>query len=100
MSSSPLFSRILELRGFTDPQKIDDFLNPALGQLKDPFQMKGVREACDRIGEAIRQREKILIHGDYDVDGVTGAAILSRTLRILKADFQCFLPDRAGDGYG
>lgn len=62
--------------------------------------MKGLSAAVGRIQQAIRQGEKILIHGDYDADGITATAILGRTLNLLKADFATFLPERTRDGYG
>ena len=62
--------------------------------------MKGVREAVERIRKAQQTREKILVHGDYDADGVTGAAILGLTLQTLGIPHEIFLPDRKRDGYG
>ncbi len=97
---SPLFSRLLAKRGLIDPLEIDTFLRSDLKDLEDPFLMKGMKEAVLRIQEALRRREKIMIHGDYDVDGITGAAILTRTLNILGADHFAFLPERTKDGYG
>jgi len=97
---SPLTKQLLSLRGIEDDQAIDRYLFPQLDQLHDPYLMKGMREAVSRILRASEKKELIMVHGDYDVDGITGAALLSRMLQKLGAEFYCFLPDRAIDGYG
>jgi single-stranded-DNA-specific exonuclease len=100
LSFSPLFSKLLALRGFTDPAQLEAFLDLSLERLEDPYRMKGMAEAVERIRKALRNGEKILVHGDYDVDGVTGTALMARTLALLEADFSTFLPDRSEHGYG
>lgn len=100
VNSTPLFTRLLASRGLTDPDQIQNFLYPTLDKLEDPFLMHGMRAAVERIRRAVANQEKILVHGDYDVDGITGAALLARTLTALEAQFSTFLPDRAKDGYG
>lgn len=97
---SPLFIRLLESRGFSDSLLIEKFLFAGLDQLEDPLKMKGMREAVERLRKAVTNKEKILVHGDYDVDGVTATAVLAKTLQILKADYFTFVPERARDGYG
>ncbi len=97
---SPLFLKLLEQKGLTDSESIRAFLFPDLKALLDPLLMKGMGEAVLRIREAAAQQELILIHGDYDVDGVTGAAIISRLLQKIGARFKIFLPERERDGYG
>jgi len=62
--------------------------------------MQGMTEACERIRRAAQRREKVLIHGDYDADGITGAALLAKTLRCLSVERSVFLPQRGEDGYG
>lgn len=99
-SFSPAFHQLLTKRGLIEPAQIEKFLAGSLDDLEDPFSMRGVKEACARIQTAVKTGQKILIHGDYDVDGVTGAAIIAKTLEHLKADWQSFLPDRVQDGYG
>lgn len=99
-ASSPLFQNLLARRGLADASAIDAFLAPSLTQLHDPFGLKGMKQAVDRLQTAFSKREKILVHGDYDVDGVTGAAIISRTLALCDAVYTAFLPDRHHDGYG
>ncbi len=100
VSFSPLFSRLLEKRGLFSSQDIESFLFSGLESLSDPFRMKGMKKAVELIRSCAERKSKILIHGDYDVDGVTGAAIVGRTLAALGADFRIFLPDRVEDGYG
>lgn len=100
LSFSPKFTELLAKRGLTDPEAIEKFLAADLDDLCDPLRMKGMPEAAARLQKAVRAKEKILIHGDYDVDGITGAALIARTLTILKADFSTFLPERVRDGYG
>ncbi|MBI4388382.1 MAG: DHH family phosphoesterase, partial [Candidatus Omnitrophica bacterium] len=97
---SPLTKNLLALRSIGTAQAIDQFLFPKLENLYDPFLMKGMREAVRRILTAIDRKELILVHGDYDVDGITGAALLARALQKLKARYYTFLPDRKADGYG
>lgn len=97
---SPFLRRILFQRGFTTPKAVTAFLNPNRENLLDPFLLKGMHEAVERIKKAAGRSEKVLIHGDYDVDGVTGAAILGLTLEKLRVPYEIFLPERAKEGYG
>ena len=96
----PLISRILCLRGVTTPEAAQRFLRPSLDQLHDPFGLTGMRPAVDRLLAAIERHERIAIHGDYDVDGITSTVILRRTLELLGGDVGHFLPERIRDGYG
>ncbi len=100
LSFSPLFLKLLAKRGFHDPQEIEHFIHADLKHLHDPLQMKGMTAAVKRIQQALYRKEKILVHGDYDVDGVTATAIAARTLDVLGADVRTFLPERMKDGYG
>lgn len=100
LSFSPRFTELLARRGLIHPEEIEAFLNQDLRHLENPFLMKGMKEAASLIEQTVRQKEKILVHGDYDVDGITGAAVLARTLSLLGADFITFLPNRGQDGYG
>ncbi|MBI4115755.1 MAG: single-stranded-DNA-specific exonuclease RecJ [Candidatus Omnitrophica bacterium] len=97
---SPLFLKLLRSRGFQNSAEIESYINPSLADLSNPFLMKGMREAVSRIQKARANREKVLIHGDYDVDGITGAAITSLALEKLGVSHITFLPERAKDGYG
>src|SRR5881628_1017317 len=97
---APIVARLLCQRGLGDPEIAQRFLNPSLDQLHDPLLLAGMRVAVDRIMAAIERRERIAIHGDYDVDGVTSTVILRRALELLGADVIHFIPERLRDGYG
>jgi single-stranded-DNA-specific exonuclease len=93
-------ARILAVRGFSTADECRKFFSPAQGQFYDPFLFIDMAKACDRICAAIRDREKIVIYGDYDVDGVTSTAMLVRLLRQFDADCGYYLPNRLTEGYG
>jgi single-stranded-DNA-specific exonuclease len=93
-------ARLLCLRGLGDPEIALRFLNPAIDHLHDPLRLADMRVAVDRIMGAIAAKERIAIHGDYDVDGVTSTVILRRALELLGADVVHFIPERLRDGYG
>jgi single-stranded-DNA-specific exonuclease len=97
---SPLLAQVLINRGITDAQAACVFLRPKLTQLIAPEQMPGVEPAVHRLKQAITNREKITIYGDYDVDGITGVAILWQILRLLGADVDYYIPHRIDEGYG
>ena len=97
---SPILARLLVLRGVTTPDAATRFLNPALEQLHDPFLLTDVAAATDRVLAAIARRERIAVHGDYDVDGVTSTVILRRMIELLGGDVVHFIPQRLQDGYG
>jgi single-stranded-DNA-specific exonuclease len=96
----PVVARLLCQRGLSDPELAGRFLNPSLGQLHDPMRLADMGVAVDRILAAIARKERIAIHGDYDVDGVTSTVILRRILELLGADVVHFIPERLKDGYG
>lgn len=100
LSFSPLFAKLLAKRGLLSSRDIESFLFPGLDVLADPMRMKGMKEAVELIRRYAAQKKKIIVHGDYDVDGITGSAIVGRTLSAVGAEYQIFLPDRAEDGYG
>jgi single-stranded-DNA-specific exonuclease len=93
-----LLARVLLARGHDDPERVRHLLHPDLGALHDPFLFCDMKKAVDRIRAAIRQGESILIHGDYDVDGITGAVLLHKFFSLLHATSRAYVPDRA-DGY-
>jgi single-stranded-DNA-specific exonuclease len=97
---SPLLAQALINRGVTDAQSGSVFLNPKLTELIPPEQMPGVQQAVNRIKQAIKSKEKITVYGDYDVDGITGVAILWQILTLLGADVDCYIPHRIDEGYG
>src|SRR5204863_8707170 len=96
----PAAALLLCLRGLDDPETALRFLNPVLDHLHDPLLLADMRIAVDRIMAAIAAKERIAIHGDYDVDGVTSTVILRRALELLGADVVHFIPERLRDGYG
>jgi single-stranded-DNA-specific exonuclease len=97
---SPITARLLCIRGLDDPLSARRFLAPSLDDLLDPHRLTDLPCAVDRILAAIASKERIAIHGDYDVDGVTSTVILRRALELLGADVTHFLPERLRDGYG
>jgi single-stranded-DNA-specific exonuclease len=96
----PVIARLLCQRGLADPEDAQRFLSPALSQLHDPFLLAGMRDAVDRLQQAVARRERIVIHGDYDVDGITSTVILRRAIELVGGDVDHFVPDRMCDGYG
>jgi single-stranded-DNA-specific exonuclease len=95
----PLLCRLLVARGFDDPDKAKRYLRPRLELLHDPSTLSDLDRAVDRIVRAVRDGEMILIHGDYDVDGICSTTILTRTLRSRGARVTPFIPHRLRDGY-
>jgi len=93
-------ARLLCQRGLSDPETAARFLNPSLEHLHDPMALADMRVAVDRLMAAVERRERIAIHGDYDVDGVTSTVILRRALELLGADVVHYIPERLKDGYG
>ena len=97
---SPITARLLCIRGLGDLERARRFLSPSLDDLHDPFLLTDMAPAVERILGAIARKERIAIHGDYDVDGVTSTVILRRGLELLGADVIHFIPERLRDGYG
>ncbi len=97
---SPVVARLLCQRGLSDPGLADRFLNPSIDHLHDPMLLADMAVAVDRIMGALARKEKIAIHGDYDVDGVTSTVILRRALELLGGNVVHFIPERLKDGYG
>jgi single-stranded-DNA-specific exonuclease len=97
---SAVTARLLCIRGMGALDDARRFLAPRLEDLHDPFALADMSTAIDRILAAIAAKERIAIHGDYDVDGVTSTVILRRALELLGADVVHFIPERLRDGYG
>jgi single-stranded-DNA-specific exonuclease len=97
---APVVARLLCQRGLGDPDEATRFLNPSLDQLHDPMALADMGVAIDRTMGAVARGERVAIHGDYDVDGVTSTVILRRALELLGADVVHFIPERLKDGYG
>jgi single-stranded-DNA-specific exonuclease len=97
---SRVTARLLCIRGLGDLDDARRFLSPRLEDLHDPFGLADMPAAVERILAAIASKDRIAIHGDYDVDGVTSTVILRRALELLGADVVHFIPERLRDGYG
>src|ERR1044071_2759983 len=97
---APVTARLLAIRGLSDLDVARRFLSPSLDDLHDPFRLADMGIAVERILGAIARRERIAVHGDYDVDGVTSTVILRRALELTGADVVHFIPERMRDGYG
>ncbi len=99
-SVSPLLAQVLINRGIKTPGEVSDFLNPGLTNLSDPFDLPDMKVAVDRIKAASQRNERVLVHGDYDTDGLTATAILVHALRSAGIDVHYFVPVRMVHGYG
>jgi single-stranded-DNA-specific exonuclease len=97
---APLVARLLVARGVETAEAATRFLEPKLHHLHSPYLMKGMREAVARIQRAIAASERVLIYGDYDVDGTTAIVILKRAIEILGGSAEFHVPHRIRDGYG
>ncbi|MBP5658775.1 MAG: single-stranded-DNA-specific exonuclease RecJ [Paludibacteraceae bacterium] len=97
---SPVAAGLLVRRGITTRAEASAFVHPSLSQLHDPMLMKGMREAEQRLSHAIDKGEKILIYGDYDVDGTTAVALMYRFLSAFYTNIDYYIPDRYTEGYG
>lgn len=96
----PFFLKYLSDIGITTQQEIETFLCPQLSHLPDPFSMDQMNEAAELLSQWVIEKKPILIWGDYDVDGITGSAILFSFLQQVGADVSCHIPDRVTEGYG
>jgi single-stranded-DNA-specific exonuclease len=96
----PLVARLLVLRGLGNPEAAHRFLHPSLRQLHDPFLMADMQTAVGRLRRAIEQQERILIYGDYDVDGTMAVVVLLTALRAAGARVETHIPHRLKEGYG
>lgn len=97
---SPLMAKVFLSRGIDDPAYVRKFLNPSLDDLNDPFLLEDMEKAVLRIIRAISGREKIIIYGDYDVDGITSTSVLYNFLYAHGAIVDYYIPDRLDEGYG
>ena len=97
---SPLVAQLLVNRDITDPEQAKRFLRISMTGLHEPELLPGVADAAKRVYDAVREKRKICVYGDYDVDGISGTAILLSLLKILNADVEFHVPNRLDDGYG
>jgi single-stranded-DNA-specific exonuclease len=100
LSLSPVVAQLLINREITTIEEAEDFLKPSLLNLHDPFLMKGMKRAVARIKKAISKKEKIMVYGDYDVDGISATALLILILRELGTKPEHYIPNRLEEGYG
>lgn len=96
----PIIARLLYNRGYTDVDLAKTFIAMESEMLCNPFQMKDIEKAVERIHYAIKNKEKITVYGDYDVDGVTSVCTLYLYLKSKGADVEYYIPNRSGEGYG
>src|SRR5881392_3032452 len=93
-------ARLLLRKGFASADEVQAFLRPRLKSLSDPFLLPNMETAISRILTALDRHERIVLFGDYDVDGITSLALLAETLRAYGASPNLFLPSRMEEGYG
>ena len=97
---SPIAARVLAFRGVATLEDVRQFFSPSIDQIHDPFLFGEMSEAVKAVRESVSAGSRILVHGDYDADGICGTAILCEGLRSIGADVHYFIPDRKKDGYG
>jgi single-stranded-DNA-specific exonuclease len=97
---SPLLAQLLLNRGITSPEQAAQYLDGSEVDIADPFLLAGMPQAVERIAAALGAGERIAVYGDYDVDGLSGATLVARTLEALGAEVDVFIPHRERDGYG
>lgn len=93
-------ARVLWTRGYRTPDAVHQFLNPCLEDMHDPFLLRDMRQAVNRLRQALDRKERILLYGDYDVDGATSIVVLKKALELAGATCDFFIPHRMKDGYG
>lgn len=99
-SISPVLAQVFINRGIKTPAEIHDFLHAGLTGLSDPFALPDINAAVERIRSARVRNERVLVHGDYDTDGLTATAIMVHTLKAMGMDVHYFVPNRMTHGYG
>ena len=97
---SPILGRLLVERGITEVTSARKFFRPQLPDLHDPFLMKDMDVAVDRLNKAMGRKERILIYGDYDVDGTTAVALVYKFIQQFYSNIDYYIPDRYNEGYG
>lgn len=100
LNVSPLIATLLAQRGVTNFEEAKKFFRPSLGDLHDPYLMKDMDKAIARITSAFENKERILVFGDYDVDGTTAVALMASYLRNFDVEVDTYIPDRYKEGYG
>ncbi|MGA1977709.1 MAG: single-stranded-DNA-specific exonuclease RecJ [Bacteroidales bacterium] len=100
LNVSESLANLMVQRNITTPKESEAFFSPDLSYLHDPFMMKGMNIAVDRLSAAIKKNEKILVYGDYDVDGTTAVALVYSFLKEQYSNVEYYIPDRYKEGYG
>ena len=100
LNTSVVTAQVLMNRGLVLPQACRSFLNPQLRDLADPMLIPGLPKAAERVAKAIKDKQKIVIYGDYDVDGITATSILWHAIKLLGGDVHYYIPHRVDEGYG
>ncbi|MFL5480527.1 MAG: DHH family phosphoesterase, partial [Gemmatimonadaceae bacterium] len=99
LSLPDIVCRLLLIRGYVTAEEAKQFLRPKLDRLHDPLQFLSMDKAVARLARAVREKEPVFIHGDYDVDGISSTTLLTRTIRWLGGQATPFIPRRIEDGY-
>lgn len=99
-AKSPAIARLLVLRGIKTREEVKDFFYPSLNQLHDPFLMRDMDKAVTRLNRALGAKEKVMVYGDYDVDGTTAVALVYRYLQNFYSNLVYYVPTRDDEGYG
>ena len=97
---SPVLCKLLLERGITSAAEAKRFFRPQLSELHDPFLMKDMSIAVERLNQAMGKKERILVYGDYDVDGTTAVALVYKFLKQFYSNIDYYIPDRYNEGYG
>ena len=99
-ANSKLVAQLLLQRGINTPQKIKNFLNPSKMEISSPFVFTDMEKVVERIFLAIDNKEKIIVYGDFDADGVTSTSLLLKTLKKINADVDFYIPNREKENHG
>ena len=97
---SPLVGSMLVARGYGTPEEVNRFFNPSEEAIHDPYLFRGMSEAVSLMKEALSAGERVLVHGDYDCDGICGTTLVMEALQEIGASVDYHIPDRFEEGYG
>ena len=100
LNMSPILTNMLIRRGITTESAAKRFFRPQLADLINPFLMRDMDLAVDRLNDAMGRKERILVYGDYDVDGCTAVALVYKFLQQFYSNIDYYIPDRYDEGYG
>ena len=100
LSMSPILAQLLIQRGITTESAAKRFFKPQLSNLINPFLMKDMDVAVDRLNDAMGRKERVMVYGDYDVDGCTAVALVYKFLRLFYSNVDYYIPNRYDEGYG